>query len=139
MYRKLFIDSSFWINLALKGEPHHEEAVDFFKISINEGRALFTSNDVVDETVTRLFYRSGFRIAKDFYEIFQDNVRRGLLTQLWTDEQLQVEAWEILKKFREHKLSLTDATSVALIERFRLDAITSFDQDFKKIGITTLP
>jgi predicted nucleic acid-binding protein len=66
-------------------------------------------------------------------------VRRGLLTQLWTDEQLQVEAWEILKKFREHKLSLTDATSVALIERFRLDAITSFDQDFKKIGITTLP
>lgn len=139
MVRKLFIDSSAWINFVLEGEPHHDEIVSFFQNFLREGAVFFTSNDIIDETVTRLFYRVNFQVAKRFFEHFQENATRGLLTQLWVDEQLQVEAWEILAKFQEHKLSLTDATSIAILKRFNLDAIVSFDEDFKKVGIPTLP
>lgn len=139
MVRKLFIDSSAWITFALEGEPHHDEIVSFFQASPREGAVFFTSNDIIDETVTRLFYRVNFQVAKRFFEIFQENSIRGKLTQLWVDEQLQAEAWEILAKFREHRLSLTDATSIAILKRFNLDAIVSFDRDFKKVGIPTLP
>ena len=59
--------------------------------------------------------------------------------QLWSDEEIQEMAFEVLKKFREHKLSLTDATSVVLMDRFDIDLILTLDDDFKKIGISSLP
>lgn len=139
MDRKLFIDATAWINFVLIGEPHHEEAVTFLRTCIEEGKALFTSNDIVDETITRLRYRVNFKVANDFFQLFQRNVKQQLLTQLWVDEQLQFEAWDLLKKFREHKLSFTDATSIAIIKRFKLDAIITFDADFKKVGMRILP
>lgn len=139
MDEKYFIDATAWINYVLIGEPHHDEAVVFLKACIEGRKALFTSNDIVDETVTRLRYRVNFKVASDFFLFFQENVRKGLLTQLWVDEQLQLEAWSLLKKFREHRLSFTDATSIAIMNRFRMDAIVTFDDDFKKVGVRALP
>ena len=139
MDEKYFIDATAWINYVLIGEPHHDEAVAFLKACIEGRKALFTSNDIVDETVTRLRYRVNFNVASDFFLFFQENVKKGLLIQLWVDEQLQLEAWELMEKFREHKLSLTDATSIAIMNRFRMDAIITFDDDFKKVGVRTLP
>ncbi|OGM24229.1 hypothetical protein A3D00_04865 [Candidatus Woesebacteria bacterium RIFCSPHIGHO2_02_FULL_38_9] len=139
MYNRFLIDTSFWINFILEGELHHEETVETIKKSLEEGDRLFTTNDITDETVTRLFYDAGLKYAKGFFELFQQNIKRRSLAQLWVDEDLQAEAFEILSKFKEHKLSLTDATSVAVMKRFNLDAIFSFDSDFKKIGINSLP
>lgn len=136
---KLFIDATAWINFVLIGEPHHEKAVAFMNQCLKERKALFTSNDIIDETVTRLRYRVNLKVAEDFFALFKENLKLGVLTQLWIDEVIQLEAWRLLKKFHEHKLSLTDATSIALIERFHLDGIVTFDSDFKKIGIHTLP
>ena len=139
MYRKIFIDSSAWINATLIGEPHHDEAKRLLSDFVKGGLSIFTSNDVVDETVTRLLYRVSFKVAEDFYTIFRQSVVRGSIVQLWVDDQLQDEAWNLVKKFREHRLSLTDATSIALLRRFNLDAIVTFDDDFKKVGVVTIP
>jgi len=139
MYQKLFIDSSIWIAFAVSAESRHSEAVTIMKSHTEAGVALFTSNDVIDETVTRLLYWTGLFKTELFYTNFLDNVRKGTVTQLWTDEILQNEAWYLIKKFSDHKLSLTDATSIALLRRFNLDAIVTFDEDFKKVGIPTIP
>lgn len=139
MYRKLFIDSSIWITYATEAEIRHKETKVFIKKFIDEGVSLFTSNDVIDETVTRLTYTVGLYKTGKFFELLQDNFKKESVVQLWVDEQLQHEAWELLKKFREHKLSFTDATSIAIMKRFNLNAIVTFDADFKKVGIRTLP
>lgn len=137
MTTKIFIDTTAWISFTLKGERQHERAVVLMKQAIRSHSTLLTSNDIVDETVTRLLYSSGFGIAKKFYTLLHENIKKRLVTQLWTDEVTQADAWCLLAKFREHKLSLTDATSIALMKRFHFDSIMTFDSDFRNVGIST--
>lgn len=140
MFQKVFIDSSAWINAFLKGEPNHQQAGQFLFSRLKAtDTVFFTSNDVIDETISRLLYRMNFRVANRFWQIFQASIKRQLLTQFWVDEQLQAEAGQLLEKFQQHRLSLTDCTSIALINRFNLDAIFTFDADFAKAGLKVVP
>lgn len=136
---KTFIDTGAWLNFVLKKEPNHQKAKEIFRSIIKDGNSLFTSNDIVDETITRLRYTEGLHLAKKVYSLLRENFQKRLVIQLWTDEKIQHDAWKLLEKFQDHKLSLTDATSIILMNRFHIDNIFTFDSDFLKVGITTLP
>lgn len=137
--QKIFVDSSAWIALSSEDDKDHQRVADFFSKIISDGAVFFTSNDVIDETVTRLVYDVGFRQAQKFIEETKMSIRKKGLVQFWTDEQIQEEAFATLKKYDDHKLSLTDATTVAIVNRFKLDAILTLDSDFKKVGVPSLP
>ncbi|MBI3559164.1 type II toxin-antitoxin system VapC family toxin [Candidatus Gottesmanbacteria bacterium] len=137
--QKIFVDSSAWIALSSEDDKNYRRITDFFSKIISDGAVFFTSNDVIDETVTRLVYDIGFRQTQKFIEEIKANVRKKSLVQFWTDEQIQEEAFAILKKYHDHKLSMTDATTVAIMKRFRLDAVLTLDSDFKKIGLPSVP
>lgn len=137
--QKIFIDSSAWIALSSKDDKNYRRITDFFSKIISDGAVFFTSNDIIDETVTRLVYDVGFSKAQKFIEEIRVNIRKKGLVQFWTDEQIQEEAFAILKKYHDHELSMTDATTVAIMKRFNLDAVLTLDSDFKKIGTPSLP
>lgn len=139
MNGKVFIDSSAWIAHVLIGEPSHERIVELIKECIIKRATIFTSNDVIDETVTRLIYHTNPRVVAGFIAFIEDSVAKKLLVQLWTDEQIQAEAFVLVRKYADQKVSLTDATSVELIKRFRIDAIVTLDSDFTKMGLHVLP
>lgn len=136
---KTFIDTNAWLNFVLKKEPNHQKAKEIFRSIIKDGNSLFTSNDIVDETITKLRYTEGLHLAKKVYSLLRENFQKRLVIQLWTDEKIQHDAWKLLEKFQDHKLSLTDTTSIILMNRFHIDNIFTFDSDFRKVGITTLP
>lgn len=139
MFRKIFVDSSAWIAFAAEKEPRHVVVVQTVKQCLERGDLLFTSNDVVDETITRLIYTVGYQKASLFLKYFLENLKKNTLRQLWTDEQVQMEAFGLVEKFAEHKFSLTDATTVVLMKRFHIETILTLDSDFAKIGIPVLP
>lgn len=89
-----------------------------------------TSNDVVDETTTRLIYDTNIKIAGRFINFIKEGVKSHSLVQLWVD---------LVQKFSEHKLSLTDATTIILVNRFNIKSVVSLDSDFKKVGLQVLP
>lgn len=135
---KVFIDTSAWMAYYLSDEPDHLRIKNLIKGFIKEHTAIITSNDVIDETVTNFIYVKP-KIAGKFVEFMQRTIARNAITQLWVDEEIQNEAFELVQKFSEHKLSLTDTTSIVLMKRFNIDSIISLDSDFKKVGIKTLP
>ncbi len=137
--RKIFIDTSFWIAYTSEDDKNHKEIDQLFSKYLSLGVELYTSNDIIDETVTRLTYDIGWYKAKAFIEYLEIALKKKIIIQLWTDEELQIEAFSLLEKFKDHKLSLTDATSVTIMKRFNLDLIFTLDSDFKKIGISSLP
>lgn len=139
MSSKIFIDSSAWIAHSLAGEPKHEQVVELIKKFIIEHAVLCTSNDVINETVTRLIYDTNPKITAGFLQFIQQSIERKLLVQMWTDEQIQAEAFILVRKYADQKVSLTDATSVVLMKRFNVDAILTLDSDFAKIGLRVLP
>lgn len=139
MLYKAFIDTSAWIAYSLSLQSEHAIIKNLINQLIKDNITIVTSNDVIDETVTRFIYDTNIQIVKKFIALIEKSSQINALIQLWVDEQIQTEAFEIIDKFNEHKLSLTDATTVVLISRFNIDAVVSLDSDFKKIGIKTLP
>lgn len=139
MTRKVFIDTSAWISYSLSRQPKHSTVKALIKQLIKDNLMIYTSNDVVDETVTRLIYDADVSIANKFINLINSGNRTGNLIQLWVDEQIQTEAFELVNKFAEHKLSLTDATSIVLIKKYNIESVVSLDSDFIKVGIPTLP
>lgn len=139
MTKKVFIDTSAWIAYSLKGEPDHVKIKQLIYGLTKEGSIVCTSNDVIDEVVTRLVTSTTYSITKGFIEFVERSVNFGSLIQFWTDEKIQKDGFKLVEKYFEHGISLTDATSIALMGLYKIDAIISLDSDFKKVGIRTLP
>lgn len=139
MNRKVFIDTSAWIAYSLSDEPKHSRIQKLIKQFIRDRVVICTSNDIIDETITRLAYNTNPTIVKKFIDYIQQSIKTNSITELWVDEQIQSEAFDLLGKFSDHKLSLTDATSVVFISRFNIESVISLDSDFIKIGLRVLP
>ena len=136
---KAFIDTSTWISYSLSGQPRHSEVKSLIKQLIKNHVTICTSNDIVDETTTRLTFDTNIKIAERFINLIKSGVKSHNLVQLWVDEDIQTEAFDLVQKFSDHKLSLTDATSVILVKRFNIESIISLDSDFTKVGLRVLP
>lgn len=139
MSNQIFVDTSAWLAYYLSDETNHIRVKSIIKRLLKERSIVFTSNDVIDETVTRLIKTTNSRVVAQFIKVISENISKNNLTQLWVDEQIQTEAFELVEKFSEHKLSLTDATTIALAKKNSIDSVISLDSDFRKVGITTLP
>lgn len=138
-YKKLLVDTSAWLSFLLKNEQFHQQIKIIFAEEQKKGSVFYTTNDIVDETVTRLIYDNNRKIALQFMDFVEEGIKSKVLVQFWTDEEIQEEAFESIRKFKDQKLSLTDATSVVIMKRFKLDSILTLDSDFKKIGIPSMP
>lgn len=138
MSRRVFVDTSAWMAYYLSDEPDHVRIKNLIKRLIKDHVAIITSNDIIDETVTNLIYTNS-KVTKKFIDFMSESIKLQRIIQLWVDEEIQNEAFKLVQKYSEHKLSLTDATSIALIKKFSIESIISLDSDFIKVGIPTLP
>ncbi|KKR86345.1 hypothetical protein A2875_00810 [Candidatus Gottesmanbacteria bacterium RIFCSPHIGHO2_01_FULL_46_14] len=139
MGSKIFIDTSAWIAAYIPTEKQHQRVGSLLKQAVRSGTALYTSNYIVDETITRFLYDTDWPLTKRFLQYFQKSVSQRTLVELWVDEQCEAEAFVYLEKYHEHRLSLTDATSVVLMKQYAIDVILTLDSDFTKIGLRVLP
>ena len=139
MADRAIIDTSAWIAYYLSDDKYHSKIKKILKELIANKIVICTSNDIVDETVTRLIYTTNPRIVKKFIDFTRESLRTKNLIELWIDEQLQQEALALTLKFSEHKLSLTDCTTIALLNRFNIGSLVTLDSDFRKVGISVIP
>ncbi len=139
MAKKIFVDTSAWISFLGSDQPRHINIKNLIKRFIKDRVTICTSNDVVDETTTRLIYDTNIKIAGRFINLIKEGIKSHSFVQLWVDEEIQNEAFELIQKFSEHKLSLTDATTMVLVNRFNIESVVSLDSDFKKVGLRVLP
>mgnify|MGYP001576387733 CR=1 FL=1 len=137
--KRIFVDTSAWIEHLLKKETYHKEVFDYLTKEVRSGSKFFTSDYVLDETYTRLLTNQSIKDAKNFKKyVKKAEIQKNLLV-LWTDEVLFNKAWEYFEKFSEHKLSFTDATIYAFVKDLKIDEILTLDQGFKKVYLSVKP
>lgn len=132
---RLFADTSAFIALHDRSDARHPQARRFYE-SLGAADRLFTSNYVVDETITRLRYAVGHAAAVAFAETI---LKSRLYSILYVDSDLERSALGFLKRYKDKKLSFTDCTTMALLHEHGLDAVFAFDDDFTKTGLRVLP
>lgn len=91
-----------------------------------------TTDYVYDETVTLTANRTGStRQAIAVGERLRADGGWGDAVRLrFVTEELFGDAVAVFRKYDDHGLSFTDATTVALVEHHGLDGVLSFDDDF---------
>ncbi len=128
----IFVDTSYWVALLLRKDPHHKKAVALWK---GERRSLLCTNHVVGETWTYLRRKAGHKAAVSFLDAVDDSDR---VSVVHVDEFAESEALDWLRRHDEREFSFVDSTSFAMMRRSRIAEAFAFDGDFAAAGFIEL-
>jgi len=98
-----------------------------------------TSDYVLDETLTRLRYDFGHRVAITFWEQITRAQIMGRLLMLPVDAAVWAAALDIFAKYDDQDFSFTDCTSFVLAKREQVDEVFTFDHHFRQFGLIVKP
>jgi predicted nucleic acid-binding protein len=129
----IFVDTSFWVALTNRRDPHHEEATAL--LAVHDRDRLITTNEVRGETWTFLRRRAGHAPAVRFLDTLSASPRVELL-RVSPSAEAQAEQWLRLRDDRE--FSWIDATSFATMRQLHTTQALAFDGDFSAAGFTEL-
>jgi len=130
-----FCDTSYFYACADADDQHHGRALALAGEAASRGTRLWTTWDVVSETVTLLRYRHSWAAAIGFL----DDVRPALHVAEY-GANVRVEAEHVFRRRdRDHRLSFCDAISFVVVTTL-LDHMPclAFDEGFRSLGLATL-
>ena len=140
MNRKVFVDTSAWLAYSSPHETGHTPVSNTFNHLFKSNYQLFTSNDIVDESITRFNTQAGWHLTQKLINYFQKSLSTKSLTSVWTNQSIQSMAFQLLEKYQDHRLSLTDATSAVLMKKLNITTILTLDtKHFTTLGFQVLP
>ena len=126
----ILLDTSLVVSYSIETDVNHAKADQVMKGVFGNayGRAL-VSNFIFDECVTVIFAKSKSRsLATKVGESLKSSTEI-----LEVDRAVFEDSWVLFKNQTNTKLSFTDCTSVAIMEKRGIRNIATFDEDFMKI------
>ncbi len=132
----VFCDTSFFFASLFPDDSNYEKAVELLKYCKEHKITLYTTWDIISETITLLRYRASYSVAIHFLE----KVKPSLSIAPYNDS-IRAAAEEIFKKLsRDKKLSFCDAISYVVITNLleNMPCFT-FDRDFRSLGLLVFP
>ena len=132
----VFIDTWGWLALGHRRDARHQEVKAFYQSLREKGILCYTTDYVLDETITLLFRREVFEEAVYFMEgIFQATEERFLTVERITSERF-TSAWKLRKRLQDKpKISFTDFTSMAIMEEKGIKNVLTEDEHFMQVGM----
>jgi predicted nucleic acid-binding protein len=133
---RLFCDTSFFYACADPADACHDAAVRLAREAAARRIQLWTTWDVISETVTLLRHRHSAAAALRFL----DDVQPGLHLVEYGVEARRAAVEVFRRHGRDHRLSFCHAISFVVVTTL-LDRMPclAFDEDFRRLGLTVLP
>ena len=132
----IFIDTGVFLARYLERDQYYQEAAHVWQQLGRERPRLFTSNFVLDETVTLLSRRSSYPFAASKARtIFTSNA----FTILRPSIQDELASLELFEKYADQKISFTDCVSFTLMHKVGLKQAFTFDKHFRYAGFEVVP
>lgn len=133
--KRVFLDTSAFYALEGADDVHHAEA-QAIQGMLRECRLpLFTTHDVIDETITLLGARLGVRCACRFASKVFDS---RILSIVRADANLDAAALRLYERFGDQRLSFTDCLSFAVMRILGIRQAFAFDRHFEVAGFELL-
>ena len=128
--KKIFIDTGAFLAKELVADQHHEEAVRVWNKYYAEDAAFYSSEHILDETMT-LFAR---RTNASWATSWGKDVMGAGIEWLNTEPKDLIDAMDLLKKYADQAVSFTDCLSFALMRRDGIRECFAFDRHFQAAG-----
>lgn len=130
----IFLDTSALYAYFDEDDNEHKKVKDVLEKREEE---FVTSNYIIDELVTLL------RARKIPVEKFQNYIESLFSEKMclvyYVDKSIELAAWAILKKYKDHVFSFTDCTSFSLIQEQEIKKACTLDKHFSEFGVEVFP
>jgi len=132
----IFIDTGAFLARFIERDQYHEGAIRHWRTLRNDRRQCFTSNFVLDETITLLARRTTYEFAaaraRNLYA-------SALLSIIRPEKDEELGAVELFQKYGDQSVSFTDCVSFVLMQRRNIKCAFSFDRHFALAGFDVEP
>lgn len=132
----IFVDTGAFLARYIERDQCHDAAIAHWRTMRNDRRQCFTSNFVLDETITLLARRSTYQFAA---ERARNLLESKSLSILRPDESDEFAALELLQKYADQGVSFTDCVSFVLMDKHSIQCAFSFDRHFRIVGFEVEP
>lgn len=134
-----FIDTSAWLAILDKSDPHHNDARNYFEQLLEKDTKLVTNNIAIDETINQLKIKSGAETARQFYNVIDESILTIQLRMDWISRRIRKNAVNHFLKSKEHELHLRHFFIFETIKRKHVDIIFTFDRAFRLFDLPLMP
>ncbi len=136
MKEKLFIDTWGWVVIHNKREPKHTKVSAFYGEFRAQGGAVYTTDYVLDETLTLLFRRLPFTMTREIVSFLDKAIEEGYLNLEWISSERFEAAKDLRLRFKDKPMiSFTDFTSIAVMTELNIKSILTDDNHFIQVGM----
>ncbi len=136
MTKALFVDTGAWLAILDPRDKYHSSAIAFYQEALVLYPRLTLTNLVAAETYVSVLRNAGYHKALDFLDILEQS---SSIKCVWSNQELEMHAREILRRYDDQAFSYTDAVSFALMEQQEITEAFAFDNHFSMAGFTRLP
>ncbi len=131
-----FVDTSGWCAIYNRADVNHIQARTCWeKISQKVG-LVYTTDYVLDETITLLRARVGHKPAVEFGQVI---LASKVVKTVPITQELWQKAWEMFIRYDDKDFSFTECTSFVVMKEMQLTTALAFDHHFTQMGFLTLP
>ena len=132
----LFVDTWGWVTLHNRRETRHDEVKAFYRQYRLSGAKIYTTDYVLDETLTLIFRRLPFKLAKISMKSINDAIEQGYLRLEWLSPSRFEEAKVLRLKFDDKsRISFTDLTSMVVMKEIGVVDVITGDEHFEHVGM----
>lgn len=133
---KVFIDTWGWLTLRDRDESRHEDVKEFYRQFRDQNGIIYTSDYVIDETITLVFKRLPFKTAKESLAKIDKAIEEGYLQVEWVTPERFEKAKGLRLKYQDKpKISFTDLTSMVIMKELGVKDIITGDEHFEYVGM----
>ena len=112
------------------------EVKDIYRQFRGQEGLIFTTDYVLDETITLLFRRLPFETAKESLEKIDKAIKEGYLYVEWITPERFEKAKALRLKYNDKpKISFTDLTSMAVMMELGIEDLITEDEHFEHVGM----
>lgn len=135
--KSMFLDTSGWFAAMSPREAHHKAALSAYRARIEARARVVTTNLVVAEMQVLLMRFRGPSEGLRFIDsLYQDPTHQVV----FIDRELEraaVDRW--IRRFRDQRLSLADATSFEVMRQRQIHEVLALDEHFELAGYELVP
>ena len=125
-----------WLTLRDRDETRHREVKDFYRRFRDQNGILYTTDYVLDETITLLFKRLPFDTAKESLAKIDKAVQESYLQIVWITSERFEKAKALRLTYQDKpRISFTDLTSMAVMKELGVNDIITGDEHFEHVGM----
>lgn len=133
---KVFIDTWGWITLLDRRQPRHREIEKFYHAFRRRGGIAYTSDYILDETITAVFSHHPFNKADSMLALIEGANTAGFLRLEWITEDRFNQATKLRRKFADKpRISFTDLSSMVVMSELGITDVLTEDDHFLQVGL----